>query len=309
MELRHLRYFVAVAEEEHMSRAAQRLNIQQPPLSKQIQLLEQELGVTLFLRQPRKITLNAAGKVFLSDARRILAQAQDAVDRVRQFSLGEEGSVRVGFTSSASMNPLTLAILEQFRRAYPLVSLKIEEGANHDLLHLVEQERLDVAFVRSEINRYPGLAGRTLMNERMIVALPVDHELSALEAIDLDTLAGMPLVLYRQANGSGIGDLLIKAMARRGLAASIVEETQRILSALNLVAAGFGVAVVPSAMEALRLPNIVYRPLSGEGTLTVPLNMAHRKNIVAESIRRFIDLAGTKVVSAEPHSTIKADGL
>jgi DNA-binding transcriptional LysR family regulator len=298
MELRHLRYFVAVAEEEHMSRAAQRLNIQQPPLSKQIQLLEQELGVTLFLRQPRKITLNAAGKVFLSDARRILAMAGEAVDRVRQFNLGEEGSIRVGFTSSASMNPLTLAILEQFRRQNPLVSLKIEEGANHDLLYLVEQERLDVAFVRSEINRYPGLAGQTLMQERMSVALPLDHELSALKSIDLETLAGVPMVLYRQANGSGIGDLLIGAMAQRGLVPKIVEETQRILSALNLVGAGFGVSVVPNSIEALRLPNLVYRPLSGEGSFTVPLNMAHRKNILAESIGRFLELARSRVISA-----------
>lgn len=294
MELRHLRYFVAVAEEQHMSRAAQRLNMQQPPLSKQIQLLEQELGVTLFLRQPRKITLNAAGKVFLSDARRILAMAGEAIDRVRQFNLGEEGSIRVGFTSSASMNPLTLSILEQFRRENPLVSLKIEEGANHDLLNLVEQERLDVAFVRSEINRYPGLTGRTLLHERMSVALPVDHDLTALQTIDLDTLAGVPLVLYRQANGSGIGDLLLNAMAQRGLAPTIVEETQRILSALNLVGAGFGVSVVPSAIEAMRLPNIVYRPLGGEGTFTVPLNMAHRRNILAESIARFISIASAK---------------
>jgi DNA-binding transcriptional LysR family regulator len=283
---------VAVAEEEHMSRAAQRLNIQQPPLSKQIQLLEQELGVTLFLRQPRKITLNAAGKVFLSDARRILALSREAVERVRQFSLGEEGSVRVGFTSSASMHPLTLAILDRFRRAYPLVSLKIEEGANHDLLYLVEQERLDVAFVRSEVNRYPGLASQMLIHEPMSVALPHDHEMAGEDELDLDTLAGLPMVIFRQANGSGIGELLIKAMAQRGLVPNVVEETQRILGALNLVAAGFGVAVVPSSIEALRLPNVAYRPLRGAGNFTVPLNVAYRKNILAESVRRFLVIAG-----------------
>jgi DNA-binding transcriptional LysR family regulator len=300
MELRHLRYFVAVAEEEHMSRAAQRLNIQQPPLSKQIQLLEQELGVTLFLRQPRKITLNAAGKMFLSDARRILAMSSEAVERVRQFNLGEEGSIRVGFTSSASMNALTLSILQRFRRAYPLVSLKIEEGANHDLLYLVEQERLDVAFVRSQTNRYPSLTNQTLMQERMSVALPHDHEMSALESIDLETLAGLPLVLYRQANGSGIGDLLLNAMAQRGLAPNIVEETQRILGALNLVAAGFGVCVVPNSIEALRLSNVLYRPLSGAGAFTVPLNVAYRKNILAESVKRFLDIASSSP-SQSPH--------
>jgi len=286
-----MRYFVAVAEEEHMSRAAQRLSIQQPPLSKQIQMLEQELGVKLFLRQPRKITLNAAGKVFLSDARRILAMVGEAVDRIRQFNLGEEGSVRVGFTSSASMNALILSILEKFRHANPLVSLKIEEGANHDLLHLVEQERLDVAFVRSETSRYPGLTSWTLIQEHMSVALPHNHEAAAAEEIDLDTLAALKLVLYRQANGSGIGDVLINAMRKRGLTLNVVEETQRILGALNLVAAGFGVTIVPNSIEALHLPNVVYRPLRGAGSFTIPLNVAYRKNILAESIRRFLDTA------------------
>lgn len=291
MELRHMRYFVAVAEEEHMSRAAQRLNIQQPPLSKQIQMLEQELGVTLFLRQPRKITLNAAGKVFLSDARRILAMVGDAVDRVRQFNLGEEGSVRVGFTSSSSMNASILSVLETFRRANPLVSLKIEEGANHDLLHLVEQERLDVAFVRSETNRYPSLTSWTLMQEQMSVAMPHNHPAATADEIDLDTLAGLNFVLYRQANGSGIGDLLINAMSQHGLTLNVVEEAQRIVGALNLVAAGFGVTVVPNSIEAMRIPNVVYRPLKGTGSFTVPLNVAYRKNILAESIRRFLDTA------------------
>ncbi len=291
MELRHLRYFVAVAEEEHMSRAARRLNIQQPPLSKQIQLLEQELGVTLFLREPRKITLNAAGKVFLSDARRVLAMVGELVDRVRQFSLGQEGSVRVELTSSASMNALALSILDQFRRAYPLVSLKTEEGANHDLLYLVEQERLDVAFVRSETNRYPSLTSRTLLDEPMSVALPSDHEMAQLMEIDLEALATMRLVLYRQANGSGIGDMLVAAMARRGLAPNIVEEPQRILGALSLVASGFGVSPVPRSIEALQLPNVVYRPLAGEGNFTVPLNLTYRKNILAESVKRFLSIA------------------
>jgi DNA-binding transcriptional LysR family regulator len=293
MELRHLRYFIAVAEEEHMTRAAQRLNIQQPPLSKQIQLLEQELGVTLFHREPRRITLNAAGKVFLSDARRIVAMAGEAIARVRQFDLGEEGSVRVGFTSSASMHPLTLSILERFRRAYPLVSLKIEEGANHDLLYLLEQERIDVAFVRSATKRYPALESRTVTTEPMLVALHVDDELGAQEQIDLATLVERNLILYRQANGSGIGDILLSALESQGLAPRIVEEPQRIMAALNLVAAGFGVTVVPASMRAVQLPSIIYRPLAGPGNFTVPLNVAHRKHIDAEAIKRFLRVIGS----------------
>jgi DNA-binding transcriptional LysR family regulator len=232
--------------------------------------------------------------VFLSDARRIVAMAGEAIARVRQFDLGEEGSVRVGFTSSASMHPLTLSILERFRRDYPLVSLKIEEGANHDLLYLLEQERIDVAFVRSATNRYPALTSRVVTTEPMLVALHAGDELGAQEQIDLATLVERNLILYRQANGSGIGDMLMAALQSQGLAPRIVEEPQRIMAALNLVAAGFGVTVVPASMHAVQLPSIIYRPLAGPGNFTVPLNVAHRKHIDAEAIKRFL-----RIIEAE----------
>jgi len=307
LELRHLRYFVAVAEEEHMTRAAQRLNIQQPPLSKQIQQLEEEIGVPLFTRSPRKIALNAAGKLFLSDARRVLAMANEAVARVRQFNLGEEGSLRIGFTSSSSMHPLTLAIIEAFRTAYPLVSLKIEEGANHDLLYLVEQERLDIAFVRSSVERYPTLESRTLTEEEMIVALPTQHTLAAQRGVDLAEVAGESLVFYRQVNGSGIGDMLLDAFAARGLTPKIVDETQRIMAAINMVAAGFGIAIVPAALLALRLPAVVYRPLLPLGAVTVPLNTVYRRQADAETVRRFLRACDLTLARADSHRLVPSD--
>ena len=151
MELRHLRYFVAVAEEEHMTRAAERLGIQQPPLSHQIQMLEKELGVQLFIRESRRIHLSPAGKLFLSDARSILANVDQSVQRVQRFDLGEEGSIRLGFTSSASMHQITPELVRAFREAYPLISVEIEEGAAHDLIHTLEQEGIDIAFSRSSL--------------------------------------------------------------------------------------------------------------------------------------------------------------
>src|SRR5690606_13055305 len=129
LELRHLRYFVAVAEEEHITRAAKRLRIQQPPLSQQIQQLERELGVTLLDRSPRSVKLNPAGKIFLSEARRILSMSDQAIQRVRDFARGKEGSVRIGMTSSSSMHSKTLQLVRSFRQEYPLVHLQIEEGA------------------------------------------------------------------------------------------------------------------------------------------------------------------------------------
>ena len=289
MELRHLRYFVAVAQEEHITRAAARLGIQQPPLSQQIKVLEENLGVDLFDRQPRKIRLNATGKVFLSDARRILASFEEAVERVRNFNLGQEGNLLIGLTSSASMHPITIAIIEEFRAQHPLISLQIEEGANHDLLTLLEEERLDFAFVRSDVERYPTVERHTLSHEGMVVAIPARHPLAAEEGVPLrlEELADLDFVIFRQVNGSGIHEALMAACKNAGFAPKVVNTTERVMSAINMVAASFGVAVVPAAIQSFRLPNVVYRPVSDNNDLTVPLNLAYLRSTSNEAKRKF----------------------
>lgn len=301
MELRHLRYFVAVAEEEHITRAAARLCIQQPPLSHQISALEQELGVRLFTRASRSIRLNAAGKVFLSDARRILASVNDAVTRVQQFDKGNEGNVRVGFTSSASMHPRTQAIVQRFRARYPLVAMQIEEGANHDLLHMVEQERLDFAFVRTNADRYAMLDCTCLLREAMMLAMPVGHRFAADHETPLpfSALKDEPLVYYRQVNGSGIGAMLTEACHAVGFEPRIVEKTPRIISTLQMVAAGFGCAVVPQSLRLFRNPAVVYRDFVSGSAFTVPLNLAYRRQVDAETLRRFFELCLDESISQD----------
>lgn len=290
MELRHLRYFVAVAEEEHITRAAARLGIQQPPLSQQIKLLEQEIGVDLFSRSPRRIALNPAGKVFLSDARRILTQVEEAVARVRQFDLGKEGTVMVGLTGSASMNPRVARIIRGFREAYPLVSLQIEEGANHDLLNQLEEERLDIAFVRTPVERYPSLSISTLCHEPMVAALPASHPLARTpEPIRLAQLRDDDFLLFRRANGSSFCARLLQACQSAGFRPRIVSETERMISAINMVAAGMGVAVVPQALTSFRLEPVVYRDLDPAENFTLPLNVAFRSSAKSETLRRFLD--------------------
>lgn len=296
MELRHLRYFVAVAEEEHITRAAARLGIQQPPLSQQIKRLEEEIGVDLFDRRPKKITLNAAGKVFLSDARRILAAANDAIERVRKFDLGQEGTLLIGMTSSASVHPICISIIEEFRAAQPLVSLQIEEGANHDLLMLLEEERLDFAFVRSEVGRYPLLTRHTLTLEPMVVAMPGKHPLatSGPERPRLSDLREIDWVSYRQSNGSGIHDSLVQACAASGFKPRVVGTTERVMSAINMVASGFGITVVPKTAETFRLPNIVYRDLHESEELAVPLNIAFHRHLTNSSRKRFLSVCESR---------------
>ncbi len=293
MELRHLRYFVAVAEEEHITRAAKRLFIQQPPLSQQIKALEQELGVTLFTRVAQRIQLNAAGKLFLGDANEILSRVDNAVRRVQRFDQGEEGSLRIGFSSSASLHELTPQIVRAFRTAHPLVTLEIEEGAAPDLLSSLEQERIDVAFLRSPVSRNPILESIELLQENMVVALPIQHPLAdkAGPGLRLEDLKDEDFILYRQTQGTGIKDMLMAVCREAGFEPRAVEEVYRILAAINLVAAGLGISVVPKSLEVIQPGSVVYRPFDPPSIFTVPLNLVYRRNVDAQAIKRFIALS------------------
>jgi len=293
MELRHLRYFVAVAEEEHITRAAARLSMQQPPLSQQIKALEQELGVSLFNRVGKRIQLNAAGKLFLSDAREILTQAENAINRVKRFDLGEEGRMRVGYTSSASLHELTPGIIRAFRDAHPLISLEIDEGAAHDLLCAVEEERLDAAFVRSPVTQYATLECISLNQENMVVALPMQHRLASSAGIGLGLaeLKDESFILYRQVNGSGIKEGFINICREAGFEPHAVQEVHRMIAAIQLVAAGMGISVVPQSLNSIQSKSVVYRPFEPPSAVTVPLNLVYRRHVDAQAIRRFITLS------------------
>ncbi|ANN65613.1 LysR family transcriptional regulator [Bordetella bronchialis] len=291
MELRHLRYFVAVAEEQHMTRAAQRLGIQQPPLSQQIRDLERELGVRLFDRTPRSIKLNGSGQVFLKDARRLLADAESAVARVRQASRGESGRIAVGYTSSASLHPLVPRLLRAFHARHPHVDLEFQENATRDLLEAVAGESIDAAFVRSTTDRYPSLRSIVLADEPMVVALPVGHRLAKRrKAILLAELAEEPWIFYRRADGPGIQDELMPACRKAGYTPRIVADVPRLLSAVTLVSAGRGITIVPRAIDAVHQESVVYRKLAAASAFTIPLTLVFRASPSAP-VRRLVDMA------------------
>jgi len=293
MELRHLRYFVAVAQEEHMTRAAAKLGIQQPPLSHQIQLLEKELGVQLFFRQSRRIQLTPAGKVFLGDARAILASVDQATQRIQRFDMGEEGSIRLGFTSSASMHQMTPDLVRVFRETYPLITVEIEEGAAHDLINALEQERIDIAFSRSSVKPYPGIASMELLKEDMVIAVPVNHPLTKLpnETIRLKDLCDENFIFYQQVNGSGIKESLIEECAKVGFEPRSAQIVYRIIGALHLVASGLGIAIVPKSMQAIQPDSIVYKTFEPDSVITVPLSIAYRDNSSKLTVKRFLALS------------------
>lgn len=290
MELRHLRYFVAVAEEGSFNRAAERLNIQQPPLGQQIRDLEYQLGVSLFDRSPRRAVLNASGEVFLEEAREVLRRMHLAVDNVRRFSRGESGRLSVGFTSSASLHVLAPQFLQQFRRTYPLAEIAVEESETYELILALEQHRIDVALLHIDASRFPALTSRLLAEEDMLVALPRSHPYAKKEAITLRMLHELDMVVYRRPDGPGIFERLIEAFENANVTPRIVDVVSRIVAAINLVAGGRGLTIVPASMSVLHRESIVYLPLAKGELPLLPFHVAFRNDSRLALIQNFVDL-------------------
>jgi DNA-binding transcriptional LysR family regulator len=291
MELRHLRYFVAVAEEGHVTRAAERLGIQQPPLSQQIRALEAELDAQLFRRKPRGVELTPAGRAFYDEAKAILARTGEAVAAARRAARGEAGRIGLGFTSSASFHPFVPRAIRAFREALPLVAFTLEESGTTELVEALRAEAIDAAFVRSPIGADSGLTVHPVLDEPMVAALPKGHRLAASSGpIELAALAAETFVLYRRPVGPGLHDAIIAACDRAGFSPTIGQQAPRMLSTLSLVAAGLGVTVVPASMSRLEAEGVTYRALDPAALLTAPLNLAHRRGESAAVVRRFVTL-------------------
>jgi len=291
MELRHLRYFVAVAEEGHITRAAARLGIQQPPLSQQIRALETELEVQLFRRKPRGVELTQAGEALLAEARMILDRVEHAIVAARRTARGDAGRIGLGFTSSASFHAFVPRIIREFREASPLVSLTLEEAGTGELVDGLRAERIDAAFVRSPIGAVAELDVHSVLEEQMVAALPAGHRLAGRTTrLPLAALEEETFILYRRPLGPGLYDAIIAACQRAGYSPHIGQEAPRMLATLSLVAAGLGVTLIPASMRRMGIEGVAYRPLDHKAGLIAPLNLACRRGETAPAVRRFIAL-------------------
>jgi DNA-binding transcriptional LysR family regulator len=294
MELRHLRYFIAVAEEGHLTRAAERLGIQQPPLSQQIRALEKELDVQLFHRKPRGMELTDAGIALLDHARGIMGQVDRALATTRRTARGEQGRVAVGFTSSAPFHPFVPRVIRTFREMFPLVSLVLEESGSGELVQALHSEEIDAAFIRSPIADLVGLEATPLLQEEMLAALPTGHAFATSnddkDRLPLASLANETFVLYKRPGGPGLYDTIITACRAAGFSARVGQEAPRILSTLNLVAAGLGVSIVPASLRRLEMDGVVYRSLTKNQQPLAPLILACRRGENSAAVQRFIDL-------------------
>jgi len=275
MELRHLRYFKVVAEERHITRAAARLGMQQPPLSAQIRQLEAELGASLFIRTPRGVALTPAGQAFLEDATAILASVDRAAARTAQIARGQLGRLAIGFTTSAILHPFVRRIMRAFRETYPAVELDLDEGNAAKLTRSVARGAIAVGFLRIPVERPPGVAFVELLQEELLVVLPVGHRLAGRsDALDLGELARERFILVRQHGAPGIYENVVAACRAAGFEPSIAAEVPHMLTNVNLVAAGAGISVVPASMSQIGLPDLRYCRLRAAPLLTAPLTMA-----------------------------------
>ncbi len=262
MELRQLRYFIAVAEELHFRRAAERLHISQPPLSQQIRALEDELGFELLTRSRRRVQLTPAGEAFLRDARVVLGELDGAVATARRIDAGQTGRLRVGFVGSALLS-IVPGTVERFRASRPGVAIELRERSTVDQLRAVSAGVIDVGLVRPPIDDDGELRAQTVLRERTVAALPAGHALARLVRVPLARLAAEPLVLFPRDQAPGFHDLLIAALGSTGAGPRVVQYAPEMLTIIGLVAAGTGVSLVPASVSRLALDGVTYRPVSG----------------------------------------------
>jgi DNA-binding transcriptional LysR family regulator len=295
MELRLLRYFVAVAEEQHFGRAATRLHMAQPGLSHQIRRLEHDLGAELFLRTTRRVELTDAGRILLGDARQILAHADRASAAVAQAVQGEVGLVRIGFVSSAAL-ATTPRLAHALHARAPGLKLQLDELTTETQLDLLRDGGLDVGLVR-EVAAAPGLVVQPLLRERLYVALHHSHRLAAHRSVALEQLAGEPFIVFPRERVSLLYDHIAGLCQAAGFTLSAAQEAVQFITILGLVAGNAGVAIVPEPLRALQLPGLRYLPLEDEAAASL-VSIAYRPGVRSPAVQKVLATA-TAVFAGE----------
>ncbi len=287
MELRHLRYFVAVAEERNFTRAAARLHIAQPPLSRQIQQLEENLGVQLFERDQRPLKLTDAGRFFYSHATQLLAQMSELEAMTKRVGKIER-SLSVGFVGSTLYGMLP-KVIRRFRAENPAVELSFHEMSTMDQMKALKEGRIDVGFGRIRLED-PSVRRVVLREERLIAALPLDHPLTAAKPLlTLHDLLGDTLIVYPKTPRPSYADQVLAAFHDRGLEPTHIFEARELQVALGLVAAGVGVTIVPRSVLGLKREDVSYQELD-DPKLVSPIIMSMRLLDESEDIRSMLDL-------------------
>jgi len=295
LQLRQLRYFLAVADAAHITRAAAGLGIQQPPLSQQIRSLEATVGTPLFRRHAKGVALTDAGRVFYADARRIVDSVAALEDRMQRIAGGRGGALAVGLASSVAAHAFTPRLLRSCRHEFPDIELRLREGNAADLIEAVAGGSLHCALLRVPVAHPPGVNFEALLSEPVMLALPIDHPLAQQYGprtpVPLPALHGMPLILVRRPGAPGLYSSLLALLDRHGIEVNIVAEVERMMSNLNLVASGAGITFVPASMKGAHPKSVVYRSLPADLGIEAPITAAYRRGEVEGATATFLSLA------------------
>lgn len=288
LELGQLRAFVAVAEELHFGRGAARLNMTQPPVSRQVRLLEHIVEARLLDRSSHHVALTAAGEAFLPEARRILQLAESAVLAVKRTVKGEIGVVSIGFTASTGYDFLP-SVMRLLKEVLPDVDFHLREGVTHAQLEQLSAGSLDVALVRPPV-REPQLQSRTVLREPLMVALPGDHPLARHPCLELEMLKTEPIIGYSQYEARYFHDLVSNLFRDEKVSPNFVQHVSQIHSILALVRVGLGIAFVPAAASRLHFEEVAYRPIRTQRPHPVTLVLAWRRDESKPVARRTTDV-------------------
>src|SRR5215510_11696351 len=262
IELRHLRYFVAVAEDLHFGKAADRLGISQPPLSQQILALEREIGARLFERSNRRVELTNAGKAFLKEAQDILERVDVAATRAERIHRGLLGEVKIGFFGSAPFVEGFQKLISDFRATHADVDLILQEMPTYQQVDAILDGRLDLGFVRPLQPNPASIQSVEISRERLMVVMRLDHPLASKRGeLSVADLAHEPMVLYASSIGSGLHQQIVDLCRDAGFSPSVVQEANATPTMMGLVAAGMGVSILPESLKRLPLAGLKFVPL------------------------------------------------
>jgi DNA-binding transcriptional LysR family regulator len=288
MELRHLKYFLAVAEELHFRRAAQRLGMAQPPLSQQIKALEQQIGVLLLSRTKRRVELTAAGTVFAQEARKVLTEADRAVHAAQRAARGEIGQLEVGFVSGAVYGKVP-SIFRLMRSRYPEISLVLKDLTTEEQMEAIQAHRLDIGLIRPPVVVSQSLTMQVVDREPLVVVLPRAHRLAGRRKISLKALAGEPFLQVPRRVAPGFYDQFVSICSSAGFFPQIVQEARTTQTIVSLVAVGMGISVVPASLRGLQRAGVAYRSLEGPAP-TTELAVIWRRDDSNQALHRFLEI-------------------
>ena len=284
IDLRQLYYFTAVAEELHFGRAAAKLGMAQPPLTQQIQKLEQALGCPVFVRHPRGAALTEAGATLLEDARRILGNTDEAIERARRAGRGEIGQLIVGAPPSLMLTRLPVAI-RKYRERYPKVRFTLREGSTAAIEAALTDGAIDVGFLR-ESRSSASLITEFVFKEGVVALLPAAHRLAASPRLTLSKLAREPFVFFPRALGDAFFDKLVSLCVEAGFTPRVVQEATQWQSVVTFVETGMGVSIAPASVATFRRPGVVHKPLPGLSTTVTVCSRGGKQKETGEAFVR-----------------------